>query len=120
MQFRIREGFKLFATPDEAIEAVAGNRAIVPRAQGGDVATFSQAEIVALQRRGELGALEPIDPAAIEFFGDTKPLTARGAAVARDPHHAPAPAPPQQSRVPFNRGETIGPDELRSLARGML
>jgi hypothetical protein len=117
MRFRIREGFKLFRTPDEALEFEAGNRAIVPRAQGGEIVALTSAELGSLQRQGSLGKLEPLDQEAIEFYGTTEPMTAR-AAVAPDPHRATAPH--QTHRTPFNRGETIGPDELRSLARGML
>jgi hypothetical protein len=74
MKFRVRPGFTLFHSMDEAADFKAGNRAVRPRAVAGQVARLTREEVSILVGRGELGRLEPIDGEAVSAYGDTKPL----------------------------------------------
>ena len=79
MKWRIREGFKLFRSPEEAIEFECGNRAVRPRAQAGDEIILDAVELAQLCQQGALGRLEPVDDEALKYFGDTKPHMAHTA-----------------------------------------
>jgi hypothetical protein len=77
MKWKIRPGFALFHSPDEALEYQCGNRAVKPRAKAGDVVTLTGAELGTLWRHKSLGMLEPVDDESRKYFGDTVPLVSR-------------------------------------------
>jgi hypothetical protein len=77
MKWRIREGFTLFNSPEEAIEYRCGSRAVRPLAVGGDVIAFTPTKLQSIKQGGLLGKLEPFDDEAIKYFGDTRPIVSR-------------------------------------------
>ena len=79
MKFRIRPGFRLFKSHDEAIEFECRGAAsgIKPRAVGGDVINLTAAEVSQLGAAGQLGKYEPVDAAALEAFGITVPIESK-------------------------------------------
>jgi len=82
MQFRIRPGFTLFRTRDEAIDyqstgPISGAR---PRAQGGDVVSLNAKELGEILCKHELAKLEPVDPEAMTIYaryGNPEPIVSR-------------------------------------------
>lgn len=102
MKFKVREGYKLFKSHDDAAEFETRGSAsgIRPRAVGGDVVDLRPSEVSALYRAGRLGRLEPVDQEAIQAFGDTAPQVSR---VVSNPELfiPPAPTPePADFRFP--------------------
>jgi hypothetical protein len=86
MKFRLREGFNLFKSMDESIEfETRGLKSGVrPVIAGGQIVDLSQKQLSEYSRKGvQLGKFEPIDDAAIAYFGDTTPIRSR---VETDPH----------------------------------
>jgi hypothetical protein len=79
VKFKIREGFKLFKSMDEAIDYECGGErsGVRPIAVGGQVVNFVRADLDALGRVGQLGKLEPVDDEARAYYGNTPPMIAR-------------------------------------------
>jgi hypothetical protein len=96
MKFKLREGFNLFKSMDEAIEfETRGLKSGVrPKIAGGQVVDLSEKQMGEYRRKGvELGKFEPIDDAAIAYFGDTAPIRSR---VETQPHLF---AQPREKRI---------------------
>jgi hypothetical protein len=79
MKFRIRHGFNLFHSMDEAIDfgIMGAHCGAVPRAKGGDIVSLKPVEVAEHYRLGQLGMLEPLDAEAIKAYGSTVPIISR-------------------------------------------
>jgi hypothetical protein len=79
MKFKIREGFKLFNSVDDAIsfETMGTRSGVQPKAQGGDTVNLTALEVQQFAASGILGKLIPLDAEAIEHFGNTRPIVSR-------------------------------------------
>jgi hypothetical protein len=116
MEFRIREGFALFRTMDESIDYRCGNKSIRPRASAGQTIKLSDQELLEIVHAGQLGALEPIDEAARNFYAGTKALRSTAVPPA-SPAAVAATYEERQARVPFSRGETVSAQDFAGLSR---
>jgi hypothetical protein len=92
MKFKIREGFKLFNSTDDAIsfETMGPRSGVRPRAQGGDTVRLTVLEVQQCAASGILGKLIPLDAEAIEHYGNTRPIVSR---LITHPHEYAEPAP---------------------------
>lgn len=96
MQFKIREGFKLFKSLDEAIlfETMGTRSGVRPQAQGGDTVHLTATEVQQYSANGILGKLIPLDAEAVEHFGKTRPIISR---LITHPAEFAVPVPPSKT-----------------------
>ena len=79
MRFRIRPGFKLFASHDDAFTyEIHGTRSNVrPIAEAGDVVSLTHEQVQKLSGDGQLGKYEPLDTDAVAAYGLTTPIVSK-------------------------------------------